>query len=319
MEFSTITSAIDSSIESFNKNIPASQLAMFEAIEEELRRLDMNGKNIKATVRNLKIIASIKNKLTKLILTPEYIESVKEFAKSFNTITTLQNDYWRGLESKFKPRPLIREIRKQSIADTVKALTSVEGITEQVTNILKTNITTGGSMKALTAQLRESLLTTETDGALLKYTRQITTDAINQYSNQVNQVIGDDLGFEWLAYRNSDIKTTRPFCDAMTDRRYFHISSIPSLLDRMNEDGTPLQYMKEGKLTKVPVYEKTGLPGGMIPGTDASNFQIRRGGYNCGHSIQWVPERNVKTQAPELYEMIINSGPYKAWKKANGN
>lgn len=317
MEFSTITSAIDKSIERFNKNIPKAQRAIFEAIEEELRRLDMNGKNIKATVRNLKIIASIKNKLNKLILSPEYIESVKEFAKSFNTITTLQNDYWRGLESKFKPRPLIREIRKQAIGDTVKALTGIEGITEQVTNILKTNITTGGSMKALTAQLRESLLTTETDGALLKYTRQITTDAINQYSNQVNQVIGSDLGFEWLAYRNSDIETTRPFCDAMTDRRYFHISSIPSLLDRMNEDGTPLQYLKEGQLTKVPVYEKTGLPGGMIPGTDASNFQIRRGGYNCGHSIQWVPERNVKTQAPELYQMIINSGPYKRWLSLN--
>lgn len=319
MEYKNILSAIEDSINRFNKNIPAAQRTMFDAIEEELRRLDMNGKNIKATVRNLKVIASIKNKLQRLILTDEYKESVKEFAKSFNTITTLQNEYWKGLESSFKPTPLLREIRKQAITDTVKGLTGVDGITEQITSILKTNITTGGSMKALTAQLRESLLNTETDGLLVKYVKTITTDSINQYSNQVNQVIGSDLGFEWLAYRNSNIATTRPFCDAMTDRRYFHISSIPNLLKRINEDGSPLQYKnKEGKMVQVPVYEKTGLPGGMIPGTDPSNFQIRRGGYQCGHSIQWVPERNVKSQAPEIYNMVINAAPYKAWKKANG-
>lgn len=318
-QFNDISKAIEKAINDFNKNIPASQRAMFSGIEDELRRLDLNNGKIKASVQNLKIVASIKNKLLKLILTPEYIESVKEFAKAFGTITTLQNEYWKGLESTFKPRPLLREIRKAAISDTVKGLTGVDGITDQITAILQTNITGGGSMKALTAQLRESLLTTETDGLLLKYTRQIATDSINQYANQYNQIVGSDLGFEWLAYRNSDIMTTRPFCDAMTDRRYFHVSSIPSLLNRMNENGTPLQYTnkKTGKLEKVPVYEKTGLPNGMIPGTDASNFQVRRGGYSCGHSIQYVPERNVRTQSPEIYNMVINSAPYKRWRTLN--
>lgn len=310
MDFNDILKEIDRSINRFNKGIPEAQKAMYQELVSELRRLDLKGDTIKATVANLKVIQSIKNKLTKLILTDDYMADVKEFVKSFNTVSTLQNDYWKGVEDKFKPTPLLAEIRTQAIGDTVKQLTEAgigANIGDRITDILRTNITSGGSYKALNAQLLESLTDTEkSDGLLTRYSKQITTDSIQQYNRQYTQQAAAGLDFEWYAYQGSDIKTTRPFCDAMTDLRYFHVSEIPRLLRA--ED---LYYMKDGVKAKVPIYEKTGLPAGMIEGTNAENFFIRAGGYNCGHAIRPVPERNVPL---DIRDRVYNTLAYQQWK-----
>lgn len=308
-DFSDILKTIDAAIDKFNKKIPAAQRRAFEGIAEELKRLDTKNGKIKTTVSNLKIIQSIKNKLVRLIVTPEYLKDVKEFVSSFNEITKLQNQYWQSVEKEFTPKVLLREVRKQAIADTIKNLTASgigSTISEQIATILRTNITTGGSYAQLTEQLRDKMLDTKTEGALQKYVKQISTDAINQYNAQYTQSVSSDLGFEWYAYQGSDIITTRPFCDAMTDLRYFHITEIPRLLKAEN-----LYYMKDGVKTKVPIYNKTELPHGMIPGTNPANFQINRGGYNCGHQIRPVSERIVPLG---VREKVLATPAYQRWK-----
>jgi len=313
-DFSDILEKINESIESMNKRIPSIQKDIYDSLQEDLMKLDLQNGQIKATVKNLSLINSIKNKLNRIILTPEYKIQVKEFVKSFNEITALQNDYWRTIDNTFKPKPLLKAIREQAIDDTVVKLTESgigANIAEPIADILRTNITTGGSYKALTAQLRESLVNTQTPGTMEKYISQITTDAVNQYSNQYTQVVSSDLGYTWFKYDNTDILTTRPFCDAMTDRPYFHISEVPALLR-----GEGLTYLnkKTKERSPVPIYDKTGLPSGMIPGTDASNFFIRRGGYRCGHSIRPVNERQVP-QADK--DRVFATPAYIAWKEAN--
>lgn len=313
-EFSDILDKIDSSITKMNKGVPAIQRDIYDSLLEDLAKLELQDGQIKATVKNLSLINSIKNKLNRIILTDDYMSDVKAFAKSFNEITTLQNQYWRGIEASFKPRPLLQAIREQAITDVVQKLTEAgigANIAEPITDILRTNITTGGSYKALTAQLRENLVNTQTPGTLEKYVSQITTDAVNQYSNQYTQIVSSDLGYEWFKYDNTDILTTRPFCDAMTDRPYFHISEVPALL---RAEGLTYVNKKTGLREPVPIYEKTGLPSGMIPGTDASNFFVRRGGYRCGHSIRPVNERQVP-QADK--DRVYATAAYKRWKDAN--
>lgn len=313
-DFNDILEKINDSISNMNKRVPSIQKDIYDSLQDDLRKLDLQNGQIKATVKNLSLINSIKNKLNKIILTPEYKQQVKEFARSFNEITSLQNDYWRAIDKEFKPKPLLKAIREQAITDTVSKLTEAgigANIAEPIADILRTNITTGGSYKALTEQLRENLVNTQTPGTMEKYIGQITTDAVNQYSNQFTQVVSSDLGFEWFKYDNTDILTTRHFCDAMTDRPYFHISEVPALL---RAEGLTYLDKKTGKLQPVEIYEKTGLPYGMIPGTDASNFFIRRGGYRCGHSIRPVNQRQV----PEAdKDRVFVTSAYIAWKNAS--
>lgn len=315
--FNDILTRIDEAVERFNKRIPAAQKDMLDGIEEELRRLDLKDGRIKPTVANLKVIASIKNKLLKLILTEDYLSEVKEFAQAFKDVSSLQNEFWKSVEAKFKPSSILKEIQSQAIGDTVNKLTE-QGIglnvTSTIEDVLRANITSGGPYKDFIKQFRELIVgTNETEGIVAQRAKQVTTDAIHQYNANYTQIISSDLGYEWFAYQGSDIKTTRPFCDAMSDRRYFHVSEIPDLLAA--ED---LYYTKDSQTLKVQIYPKTGLPAGMIPGTNPENFFIRRGGYNCGHQIRPVSERLVIAQDKALYDKVISSSKYKAWKSANG-
>lgn len=313
-DFKDILEKINDSISNMGKRVPSIQKDIYDSLQEDLRKLDLQDGKIKATVKNLSLINSIKNKLNRIILTPEYKQQVKEFARSFNEITSLQNEYWKGIDKLFKPKALLQAIKEQAIGDTVSKLTEAgigANIAEPIADILRTNITTGGSYKDLTKQLRESLVNTETPGTMEKYIGQITTDAVNQYSAQYTQVVSSDLGYQWFKYDNTDILSTRPWCDAMTDQPYFHISQLPRLIK-----GEGLTYLnkKTGKREPVPIYEKTGLPTGMIPGTDASNIFIRRGGYRCQHQIRPVNERQVPA---DIVARIKASPEYNAWKEIN--
>lgn len=312
-KFSDIIKRIDKAVARFNKKIPAAQRSMFDAVMEEVSKLDTQGGTIKGTVANIKRIAAIKNKLSRLILTDEYRAEVREFAKAFNDVTKLQNEYWQGVERTFKPRPLLKEIRRQAIGDVVRNLTETgisANVAEPIAEILRLNITAGGSIKALTGQLRESLVNTTTPGTLERFAKTYTVTSINQYSAVYSNTVSSDLGFVWYRYANSLITTSRPFCQSMREEnQYFHVSMIPSLL---KAEG--LYYDDEGTRRKVPINKKTGLPDGFIAGTNASNFLINRGGWNCGHQAQPISEGLVPL---DIRNKIKARADYQRYVRAN--
>lgn len=315
--FRDIITRIDDAVATFIEKVPAAERDMLYAVDEELSRIELRDGKIKPTVANLKIITSIKNKLLRVILTDKYKAQVKDFIQAFREVTVLHNQYWRSIEKSFKPSSILKQVRQIAISDTVAKLTEnglAQNVVQPVSDMLTQNITQGGSMRELKAMLRESMTTTETPGTLQRYATQIATDSINQYSRNYTQIVTSDLGYEWFGYRNSLIKTSRPFCIAMVERRYFHISEIPALLRAEN-----LYYTnpKDGKKKKVPLNARTKLPDGMYPSTTPSNFITLLGGYNCGHQVGPVSENLVKTQAPTDYERIINTPAYKAWRRAN--
>lgn len=313
MIYEDILKRINQALKKFSRSIPTAQRSIYDAIIEEVNRLELttDGK-IRPTVKNLSVLNSIRNKINRVVLTDEYKQEVKDFAKAFNDITRLQNEYWRTVEKEFTPRPLLKEIRKMAITDVVSKLTEAgigANVSDRIIDILRTNITTGGSYKDLAAQLRDGLLNTGQQGYLERYAKQVTVDSINQYNAQYTQIVSSDLGYTWFKYDNTDIETTRPFCDAMTDQPYFHISQVPDLLAAKD-----LYYLKDGVRTKVPIYEKTGLPHGLIAGTNAENFFVRRGGYNCGHQIRPVAERQVPV---EIMDRVKATPGYQAWATLN--
>jgi len=301
-DFSKIIKEIKRSLSGFDKSIPKLQERLFKEMLSEIKRLDTKGDRIAVTVKNLSILASIKNKLNRIILNKEYTAEIKDFAKSFNTIYNLQFEYWKSVEKTFKPKPLLKAIRNQAITDAVQSLTT-QGISANVSDaiiqILRTNITSGGSYSDLAEQLRQSLINTpKSKGILDRYVKTVANDSIQQFNRQYTQIVSSDLGYTWFRYMNTDIETTRCFCDKMTDKNYFHISEVPEILKGLGCD----------------IYKKTGLPYGMIDGTNPENFFIRAGGWNCRHSIQPVAERQVPGN---IREAVFATPEYKAWKSAN--
>lgn len=317
VKFNDIVKAINGAIEDFNQGVPATQKSMLNAILVELKNLDLDSAgNIKTSVQNLKVIGKIKGDLNNLVVTDRYLTDVQGFVDSIISVSQLQNDYWQSIESTFSPGPLLNEIKSQAITDTVNVLTEngiAANISDALQAIMQTSVSSGGSYADLTDQLRTALTDQEGNpGLLSKYARTYTTDALNTFAAQYNQTISDDLGYEWFAYQGSDIETTRPFCDAMTDFTFFSRDEIPSLLAAEN-----LYYTnkKTGKRELVPIYPKTGLPQGMKAETTPANFQTLRGGWNCGHQIRPVPASAVPTyiknrdQIPGIMAKAKEGGP----------
>jgi hypothetical protein len=72
-------------------------------------------------------------------------------------------------------------------------------------------------MKSLNDQLKEFVVNTDNgEGQLVKYTKQIANDSLNQFSGAYTQLISADLGFEWFRYSGAKHRKQRgPFCFSM--------------------------------------------------------------------------------------------------------
>lgn len=283
-----LISTIDGSINSFNSAIPKVQRDILAEVELLVKKLDLKSDSIQASSKNLRIIGELKSKINKILRAPEYKGLVKEFAKSFGKISELQNDYFRTLEKQYKPPKLLGELQSQSVDATIRSL--VEGgvevnIGSKIVEILRQNITGGAKYTDMVERLREYLTTTKAgDGALERYAKQITTDALNQYSRQYLQVVSSDLGFKWYRYTGAIIETSRPFCKACVDKQYLFEAEFPDLLKGK---------FPEFKANDGVINSNTKLPSGMIAGTNPENFLVYAGGWQCNHQPVPVSEDRV--------------------------
>ena len=277
-----LTYVLESSVNDFIKAVPGIQDKIFAEVVGLIKDLEVSNGRIKNNIANIRTIGKIKTQLRKIILSKEYLKNVSKYIKQFDNVSALQNKYFNSLQAEFSAGKVYEEIKLQSIDSALESLTE-SGITENVIkpiqDILRQNITGGGTITKFVGQMREFITNTDAgDGKLLKYSKQIVTDSINQYNRQYGQIVSDDLGWNWFEYSGSLIKTSREFCVHMVKKRYVHRSEFTTVL-KGDIDGR-----------KIAVYDKTGLPYGLIAGTDQYNFPVYAGGYQCGHLVRPVPD-----------------------------
>ena len=288
-EIQSVLDAIDKGLITFNEAIPKIQEQIYRKILIFQKELIVQGETITNSVKNINLLSSLKSDIEKIILDDsDYLEAVTKLAKLYEKVDLLNFAYFKAIEKKFKPPKVIDAIRKQSVTALINGL-SESGIDGQFTtpirDMINVYVTTGGSYTQMAKELQNYITGYQSesgpiDGALVKYTKLYATDAINQYTATVNQVLSSDLGWEWYRYVGSNIKTTRTFCKALTQKQYYHRSELPQII---KGDFAEFKEMK-GK-----IYDKTKLPQGLYDDTNVSNFPVYRGGYNCGHQSYPIP------------------------------
>ena len=314
MSVEDIIEIIENSIDGFQGRMPEIQRSVFNRLELIAKELETDSSgNIKNSVANMKLLNRLKSAMSEAILSKEYLKQSSDFIKSFEAVSVAQNQMFGQMSSKFKPMPLLAEIKKQSVDSTLEYLTGA-GIDANITNpikeILRKNISSGSSFNDLMKQLRNDILTNESGlGRLERYTQQITTDSLNQFSAEYMLTISDDLGFEWFIYTGSNKRTTRPFCEHLKKKKYVHKAEFETVLTK-DIDG-----VKIGS-DEIPKNEKTGLASGLIPGTNKTNFRIYRGGYNCGHQLSPTSEalvpKNIRVETYGQYGIKYDEKGFKA-------
>lgn len=283
-----LSQTIQSEVDKFNSSIPKIQKQILSEIEILIKGLDVKNGSLKVNTRNLRIVGSIKSKIESLILkNRDYKDRLKTFIKAFDVITIEQNKYFESLSDEYTPPKLLKEIRVQAKDATYESLTKAgigQNLSRPIQEIIKTNITTGAKYTDMVTQLRDYITNNKSgEGKLEKYSKQITTDALNQYAAQYSDIVTNDLGLEWFQYVGALIETSRPFCVALHKKRYINRSEIPAII----EGDFPEFKEADGTLNK------NGQPQGMIPNTNPENFKVYRGGFNCGHQLTPVSELAV--------------------------
>ncbi|HRH84911.1 MAG TPA: hypothetical protein PK210_11800 [Bacteroidia bacterium] len=275
-----IVSKIDSAIDDFNEGIPSVQREIDSEIRLLIKSLDMNGKFIKNSVQNIRLLSKLRSKIESIVLNDSYKKKVEQFAQTFNTVATLQNLYFTSLDKRFTPNKILGAIKEDAISATVRSLT--EGginanLTSGIEDILRTYIRNGGEYVDLVDRMKTFISgNNNVPGYLTRYARQVTIDSIQQYNAAYNHAISAELDYEWYMYIGSNITTTREFCQKMTKKKYFHKSELPEIL-KGRIDGQ-----------QVRINPKTDLWYGAYEDTSEKNFNDRRGGYQCRHQIYAV-------------------------------
>jgi hypothetical protein len=276
---------LNDAVREFNSSLSVIESGVLAEVELLIKELNISNGSIVADVSNLSKINRIRAAIDNVVISPEYTQRVIDFGRAYNKVAEIQGQYFAELIENYTAPEVLDQIKKASIDEMVMSLTESgisANVSDKIGSLIQESIETGGRYTDLTIQLRDFITgTTETAGALERYASQITTDGINQFAATYNKTVSDDLGLEWYMYVGSLVGDSRDLCEALISKKFIHKSELSEVVKgRVN-----------GK--QVPIYPKTGLPYGMIPGTNASNFQVRRGGYRCNHLLMPVPEERV--------------------------
>ena len=293
-----INDKIESDVTKFLAGVEKSETGIFNRLLGIVKGVetDVNG-NIKQTVKNLRLLSSIRKSIESEIITDAYIARVSTLANQLPAIASLNNDYFKVIEVAFDPnRELYKEVVKNSINSlnaSLKASGIDQNVIEPIIKIVDDSVTSGASFSDMVDELRLVIKgDKEVLGQLNRYASQITRDALNQFDATYNQTIAQDLGLEWYFYSSGRRKTSRAFCKKYAGR-YFHKKEVEDFGDRKDIDGSALC----GGSTK------TNLCTGRVKRTNSSNIFKYRGGHNCVHIykptlIDGVPKsviaRNIK-------------------------
>ena len=252
----------------FSKNVGTRQKNMWSSIFKVIKNLETDeAGNILTSNKNLKILRTLRGNIKKTIITPAYKKDLKRFLGGFDELKGINDTYYKSIVSGTlnANKQVFNEVKNFSLDATKRSLLD-SGITQEiikpVENILSQNVTSGGSFQDLTESLRKDILgDANTLGKLERYSKQITTDSLNQFNANYNQTVSKDLGLEFYYYNGAVKETSREYCVGIVGGgRYFHKKEV--------EDSASLEWA------------------GKIPGTNSSSIFINRGGFNCGH--QWL-------------------------------
>lgn len=301
-----VIKTLDDASEVFDKVVTKSQMKIYEEAVTLMKGLEVDGQGkVKQTIANLKLLVSIKSKLAAVSNNKEYLAGVGKFLQYFDALQKEQNAYFSanfpqatlGEQAK-KRHEAMKQIAVQNVIDALTGDGLKANVTDKVNDILLRAVTTGAKFSNLQEELRAHLIGVDGGtGALSRYATTYATTAISQFTGQNNKLLTQDLGVKWFMYTGSTKETTREFCEHLVKKRYIHRSEFHKILQG-DIDGH-----------QCGIYAKTGLPFGMIEGTNEDNFQVNCGGWNCRHQLVPVSELAVPQ---ELRDKFPDEEPVKA-------
>lgn len=213
----------------FLKNIVRVQGSVTDYITALIAKLHMNGDAFLADEKNNALIDELRVKVKEYLMNGDYIKSVTEFSKEFDTQKNLNNDYYAIVSEKTFSTALGDSIVQGIKRRTVRSLISDslnKGFLDPIESVLYTAVGAGaGYLETVTSIQNFIKGNDEIDGAILRYAKQLAGDAFANADRGYSKVIVDDLGIDWFNWSGDIIASSRCFC-IERHGKYYHRNEI---------------------------------------------------------------------------------------------
>lgn len=259
---------VEDAVDKFSEGVDSTQRMVMRKVNAVIRDLEISNGAIKINRENLKLIRQLQEDLSKIVISPAYKKKLESFLSNFNKITSINDNYFSAFLPTYNgSKQVFSTILSTSLNNTKGSLLK-SGIDSVVINpivsLVEQGITSGMFIEDLEEALRVEIIGdpdgtltgTKRQGRLLRYTKQITRDSLNQFSRNYVTAVSNEYKLEWYYYDGSVIQDTRRYCKERAGR-YFHKKEV--------------QKSARGRWS------------GKIPSTNRSTIFTYCGGYNCRH------------------------------------
>jgi len=257
----------------FTDGVEVTQRAILGRINSAMRALEIKSGLIVINRANLAVLRRLRGDITGLVINDAYKKKLDTFLGSFAKIKGANDSYFSSILSDFNPsKQVFGDILKGQLALTQESLLEagiMAEVVNPIVNLVQQGITSGMAIGDMEDALRLEIVGGTTQGTaaaprlgrMERYTKQITRDALNQFSRNYGLTVSREYGMEWYYYDGSVIDDTRDYCRKRAGK-YFHKKEV----------------------------EKSAKKrwSGKIPNTTASSIFVYCGGYNCRHEYMPV-------------------------------
>jgi len=263
-------------------SVTKTQKELFDQIQILLNKLELDNEGlIKQNQANRTILSKADGYFDKAFKESGYYDSLGSYSNSIGEITAANSKYFNFVLDTFTIDAQYLKSLQNGAITTIENYLANDGLElvlkQPLKEILNVNINSGASLADMTKQVREFILgTSDVDGKLMRYSKQISRDTLFNYSSSLQEAISQKSGLQFYQYIGAARKDSRDFCVTRANQ-YYH--------------------KKEVEMWASQSWT------GKRAGTTSSTIFIYRGGYNCEHSLIPVSElvvpKSVTNRAKE--------------------
>lgn len=262
--------------EDFLTELQKLEQGTFNRVIELLNRLEVRGGAFIPNAENLRIVSEITDELRGAMATPEFNQTVANFAREFDTQTALANQYFTQIITSFEVTDFYASVARAGKRNAVEALLSGidTNFVKPLQNVMEQAVINNSTYQETLSMIQEVILGGEDIEP--RYLRYASTWARETYSvadRSYSSAVADDLDLEWFLYTSGSVRDSRKFC-VQRNGKFFHRKEV--------------EMWGDGKSTPNYALESPGVEPywqGFRRGTNSKTIFTYLGGWNCMHSI----------------------------------
>ena len=255
----------------FNSNTKRAESAIYQELQKLFDSIDITAGKIKNSRKTMEFLHSLELRIYDALNNSGYNGAVKNYLKNFDRIRDNNIDIQAKLNKKVLSPGSFDDITRMETQAAIERLTG-SGISKDfiipIKESLYRNIYLGADIATARKTIEDYVLTKEgQESKLLRYTRQVARDTINQYDGAIQKVIANELDLPDYLYAGSLIQDSRGQCKYWVEKTKLLGEELKAEIEQAIAGRTLGGYKCSG----------------MIPQTSVDTFSIYRGGYNCRH------------------------------------